>query len=154
MAIGKCMECGHLVSDQARACPSCGARLTYAGRHPLRLACGLALVGLLAIFGIYVVQAQRISSLPPLPVEVRFRPSLLGPRAGYVVVVENTSDASLPLIARLTHTAVRESRNYDLLVPARSRTDIGKLNGNWTGERGDQIRLENANYQPWSGSIP
>jgi DNA-directed RNA polymerase subunit RPC12/RpoP len=154
MAMGKCMECGNTVSDKARACPSCGAALTYGGRHPGRLVGAVAVVALLGIVGLYAIQANRISSLPPLPVEVKFRPSLLGARAGYVLVVENISDQSLPLIATVRHASVNDGKSYDLYVPPRSHTDIGKLSAGWTGEPGDRVTLENANYRPWSGSIP
>ena len=94
------------------------------------------------------------SELPPLPVNVKFRPSLLGPRAGYVLVIENTSSSPLPVIANLTHTSVNDGRRYDLYIPAGSQTDISKLVNGWTTEHGDRVTLENANYKPWSGSVP
>jgi hypothetical protein len=148
------MECGSAVSDQARTCPSCGAALTYGGRHPWRLAGAVVAVALLGALSLAAIHANRISSLPPLPVEVKFRPSLLGTRGGYVLVVENVSDQSLPLIATVRHASVTDGRSYDLYVPARSHSDIGKLSAGWTGEPGDRVTLENANYRPWNGSIP
>jgi hypothetical protein len=154
MAIGKCMECGQGVSEHAHVCPTCGAPLTFARRHPWRAIGALLVVGFVAIIGIFAMAENRISRLPPMPVQVNYRPSLLGARAGFVVVIENTSDQALPLMATLRHSAVNAGKSFDIYVPARSQMDIGRLNSGWTAERGDQIALQNSNYQPWRGSIP
>jgi hypothetical protein len=152
MALVNCAECGGGLSDQAIACPKCGAPVNRPRKtHPVTWA---ILAALVAVGVVYQVQADREAKLPPLPVNVRFRPSLLGPRAGYVLVIENTSGSPLPLIANLTHTAVNDGRRYDLYIPARSTTDISKLVNGWTTEHGDRVTLENANYKPWSGSVP
>ena len=153
MAMGKCMECGGAVSGHAKACPSCGAPLTYGGRHPWLAAVAAGIVVFIAVAGLRAVEADRISRLPPLPVEVKFRPSLMGASSGMVVLVENASYQPLPLKATFRHSAIDAAKTYDLYVPARSHTDIGRLNG-WIAEHGDRVMLQNAGYQPWSGSIP
>jgi hypothetical protein len=153
MAMGTCMECGSQVSEHANTCPKCGTPLTYGRRHPWRFAAAVVITILVGVIGLRVVEANRISKLPRLPVEVKFRPSLLGPRAGYVVLIQNTSDQALPIMATLKHSEVNDGKRFDLYVPAQSQSDIGRLSG-WIAERGDQIALQNSGYQPWHGSIP
>jgi hypothetical protein len=113
----------------------------------------MASVLLIAVASLRAIEANRVSKLPPLPVEVKFRPSLMGAQSGFVVLVENASDGALPLKATFRHSAVDEVKSYDLYVPARSHTDIGRLNG-WVAEHGDRVVLQNSSYRPWYGSIP
>jgi hypothetical protein len=152
MALVNCVECGNGLSDQAITCPKCGAPTKRSRKtHPFTW----VILAVLIVAGVgYQVQADREAKLPPLPVNVKFRPSLLGQRAGYVLVIENTSGSPLPLMANLTHASVNDSRRYDLYIPARSQTDISKLINGWTTEHGDRVTLENANYKSWSGSVP
>lgn len=161
MGLVKCRDCGNEVSERAPACPKCGAPRSEASvspsqpsrrpTHPLTWVLLIALIGG-AIW--YQVQDSRRAALPPMPVKVQFRKSLLGPRAGYVLMIENTSSTPLPLIARLTHAAVSDGRSFDLYIPALSSADISKFANGWITEPGDRVRLENSNFQPWTGSIP
>jgi hypothetical protein len=162
MPLVKCPDCGTDVSDRAPTCLKCGAprpadappfAVSSNGRntHPLTWAVLAVILGVMLYFW---AESNRSNRLPPLPVNVQFRKSLLGARAGYVLIVRNTSDSPLPIAATLTHPSINDSRTFSLYIPARSFTDVGKLNSGWTTQSGDQITLANNSFKPWSGSIP
>jgi hypothetical protein len=155
MALTLCSECKTQISERAPTCPKCGApqALPVQGRkqrktHPVTWVVFFALVGFL---GWKEYQSVHESSLPTLPLKAEYRKALLGP--GFVVQLQNTSTAAIPVVASLQHSSVNDLRRFDLYVPPGGSVEIGRLQG-WIGEPGDRITLENSNYQTWSGSIP
>jgi len=86
-----------------------------------------------------------------MPVSVKYRQGLLA--HGYVLLLKDTSEQSLQLMASLTHPAINDTRRFDVCIPANGSTAVGRLNG-WITQSGDCITLSNSNYQPWNGSIP
>jgi hypothetical protein len=159
MALVKCPDCSTDVSDRAPTCPKCGAprpadapplALSAKGRktHPVTLVVSALIIG--AIF-YYSWQWNRVGALPTMPVEVKFRHAVLG--SGFVLIVQNTSDKPLPLMASLTHPAINDSKRFDLFVGPRGHTDVSRFDG-WITQSGDRITLENSNFKPWNGSIP
>jgi hypothetical protein len=162
MALLKCSECGNDISDKAPACPKCGAPQAGIGTspvapnaggarrktHPITWAVFLVLVA--SVFW-FTLKSQHEAKLPPLPVDVQFRPALVGP--GLVLLFENKSAGAISFIATLQHAGLKEERKLEIYVAPRSTTSIGSREG-WIGQRGDQIQLENSNFKAWNGSIP
>jgi hypothetical protein len=171
VALVQCAECGKGISEKAGACPNCGAPLArpqgfasaaVAG-HPHQFApivvttrrpSPLAIVAAAVILGAiawFVINQQRIASMPPLPVAVEYRRALLGP--GLVLHVVNHSTRFLSLAATLTNPTLNTQQSYRLDVRPNGFVEVGHREG-WTLESGDKIRLTQADYQPWEGSIP
>jgi hypothetical protein len=173
MALIQCPECRQGISDQALACPKCGAPVrgsrgfasgaaAVAGnphqfapvvmttRKPTlaALIVGVLILGAIAAFAI---NQRRIANLPPLPVAVEYRRALLGP--GLVLHVVNNSNRYLSLAATLSNPTLNQQRSYRLDVRPNTFVEVGHREG-WTLESGDKIRLVQNDYQPWDGSIP
>jgi zinc ribbon protein len=162
MALLKCAECGNDISDKAATCPKCGAPQTTVATspvappaakerrktHPITWVVFFALVG--AVFW-FTMKSQHEATLPSMPVAVQFRPALLGP--GLVLMFENKSGNAISFIATLQHLGLNDEKRLEVYVAPRSTTSIGSKEG-WIGQRGDQIKLENSNFKPWTGSIP
>jgi hypothetical protein len=55
MALVKCSECGHRVSDKAKSCPSCGASFDNSGEELSQLIVKLVVLGALGLFFFLVV---------------------------------------------------------------------------------------------------
>jgi hypothetical protein len=160
MALVQCPDCGTAVSNLAAACPKCARPINMAEVAPTprrsvaretRPLAWIAAGALIIYLSYAAIKENHDAKLPPLPVNVEFRPALLGP--GYVLRLQNTSDRPLQLMASLTHPAVNDTRKYDVLVPARSFTELSHFNG-WITQHGDRIALENSNFKSWTGSIP
>jgi len=86
-----------------------------------------------------------------LPVQVQYRPAVLGP--GLVLLVTNESDRHLSLLAKLTNPTVKQERSYRLDVAPHATVDVGHREG-WILESGDQVQISSSGYKPWQGSIP
>ena len=165
MPLVKFPEGANQVSDRAPAGPKCGApraavpsaeatpsappQPTQARKtHPVTWAVAAIL---LPILGWDMWQSGREAKLPPMPVSVKFRPAVLEP--GFVLMLENTSNQPLSLVARLEHPAVRDMKRVGLYVGPKSHVDVDKVNG-WVAKSGDRITLENSDFKTWSASIP
>jgi uncharacterized membrane protein YccC len=55
MAMVKCSECGHRISDKAKSCPSCGVSYDNSGEELSQLIIKLVLLGALGLFFFFVV---------------------------------------------------------------------------------------------------
>jgi hypothetical protein len=55
MAMVKCSECGHRISDKAKSCPSCGVSYDISGEELSQLIIKLVLLGALGLFFFFVV---------------------------------------------------------------------------------------------------
>lgn len=158
MALIKCSECGKDISDQATACPNCGAPLvkaTPAGTKEKRKTSPIAWAAAAAIIVGLLWYSQsreyKEQSLPALPIEVKFRNALLG--TGLVLDVRNNSGKTLMVVTTLKNLTTHQEKTFRLDIPARHTGDIGHLEG-WILASGDQIEIANASYQTWRGSIP
>jgi hypothetical protein len=116
--------------------------------HPVTWAVAAIVI---PILGWDMWQSGRDAKLPPMPVSVKFRPLVLEP--GFVLMLENTSNQPLSLVARLKHPSIRGMKKVGLYVGPRSHVDVDKVSG-WLAQSGDRITLENSNFKTWSGSIP
>lgn len=167
MGLYRCNDCGNAVSDRAPACPRCGAPSPAAAEATLGAAISaaaaapaarparrathpVAWLALVAIIGCLLYAAYQ-SNLPRLPVDVKFRPALIGP--GLVLVFENTSGEQLTFVAPMNRPATNNTRSLELYAGPHQTVSIGSREG-WVGEHGDQITLKNNRFQSWSGSIP
>ena len=166
MGLYQCSDCGNAVSDKALACPRCGApspaAVTASGvaastvaaapaiRPPRRATHPLAWLALVALIGYLAYEAYQ-ANLPRLPVDVKFRPALVGP--GLVLMFENTSGQQLTFVATMQRPSTSNTRSLELYAGPHQTVSVGSRDG-WVGERGDQITLKNNHFQSWSGSIP
>jgi hypothetical protein len=55
MAMVKCSECGHRISNKAKSCPSCGVSYDNSGEELSQLIIKLVLLGALGLFFFFVV---------------------------------------------------------------------------------------------------
>jgi hypothetical protein len=55
MAMVKCSECGHRISDKAKSCPSCGVSYDNSSEELSQLIIKLVLLGALGLFFFFVV---------------------------------------------------------------------------------------------------
>jgi hypothetical protein len=55
MAMVKCSECGHRISDKAKSCPSCGVSYDNSSDELSQLIIKLVLLGALGLFFFFVV---------------------------------------------------------------------------------------------------
>lgn len=102
--------------------------------------------------------------LPPMPLDVSFRPAVLGP--GYVCMLQNLSDAPLTINVRfswgakwlwegnrrggLAWTTLREGT---MTIPARTRREVGWMEG-VALKQGTWVTAEHPDYQNGGGGIP
>lgn len=160
MALVQCSECKNKISDQAAACPNCGAPMKgpatasppSKGKKKTSQTTWVALF--LVIGGIvwYLQSRQfREQNLPPMPVEVSFRGALLGP--GLVLQLKNKSSRHLSIMATLKNPSTQQGQNYRLDVAPQGTTEVGHKEG-WTLASGDNIELFHNDYQSWKGNIP
>jgi hypothetical protein len=161
MGLYQCGDCGSPVSDRAPACPKCGAPSPAAAaasgaaaapaiRPARRATHPVAWLALVAIIG-YLLYAAYQANLPRLPVDVKFRPALVGP--GLVLLFENTSGQQLTFVATMNRQATSNTRSLELYAGPHQTVSVGSREG-WVGEHGDQITVKNNHFQSWSGSIP
>jgi uncharacterized membrane protein YvbJ len=55
MAMVKCSECGHRISDKAKSCPSCGVSYDNSSEEMSQLIVKLVVLGALGLFFFFVV---------------------------------------------------------------------------------------------------
>ena len=108
------------------------------------------------VFGIvaflFFAQSQGVGLLPkPLPVEVGYRPALLGD--GYVLHLHSTSGKSLPLNVTVTNPTFKKTRTYQIVLDGGAHKEIGHFEG-WTLASGDGIQVAHDGYLTLSVSIP
>jgi len=90
-------------------------------------------------------------SLPALPIEVKFRNALLGP--GMVLQVQNKSGAPLMVFVSLKNPTTQQEKSMRLDISPNGNGEIGHQEG-WVLASGDSIKVSNASYRTWQGSIP
>src|SRR5205807_1558785 len=101
-------------------------------------------------FGTYSNQFRE-TSLPPMPVEVAYRESLLG--RGRVFVIKSTSDRQLSVIATLTNPTTKQERRYRVDLSPRGTREIGWGEG-WVASSGDTVTLSHNDYKSYTARIP
>lgn len=165
LALITCGECAKQVSDKAQSCPNCGAPVSRSEstpvissqkpNQPVKKASQsiwavliLIVIGVLALMQLPSIKEQN---LPLLPVEVGYRPSLIG--EGLVLNVKNNSNRTLTILATLSNATLRSEKKFNLTISPSEVSEIGHLEG-WELVSGDQVKLFNAEYREWSGSIP
>jgi hypothetical protein len=169
MALIECQECKKQLSDQATACPHCGAPKASASIPPSPTAppkrrgtspIALVLAGVLAAGGAWywfendktaATRGFKEQSLPLLPIEVKTRQALLG--SGLVLAVHNKSSQVIALRVTLTNPTTQMSKAFALNVDPGKVGEIGHVEG-WSVAKGDQIEVFNVAFQTWNGSVP
>lgn len=158
MALIKCTECGKEISDQAPSCPGCGAPTAKSASPPTkekRKTSPVAWAALIAMIGglFWFSQSREYKeqSLPALPIEVKFRNALLGP--GMVLQVQNKSGAPLMVFVSLKNPTTQQEKSMRLDISPNGNGEIGHQEG-WVLASGDSIKVSNASYRTWQGSIP
>jgi len=158
VALIKCSECGKEISDQAPSCPGCGAptaKLTPLPTKEKRKTSPIAWAAAVAIIVGLLWYSQsreyKEQSLPALPIEVKFRNALLGP--GMVLQVQNKSGKPLMIVVSLKNPTTQQEKSFRLDISPNDNKEVGHVEG-WVLASGDTIKVSNANYQTWQGSIP
>lgn len=160
MALMQCPECKHQISDQAVACPNCGAPVkgpataSVPSKEKKKTSPATWVALLFVIAGIvWYLQSREFKeqSLPPIPVEVTFREALLGP--GLVLQVKNKSARHLSILVALKNPSTQQGQNYRLDVAPQGTSEVGHMEG-WTLASGDNIEIFHNDYQSWKGGIP
>jgi hypothetical protein len=160
MALVTCSECGKEVSDAAVSCPGCGAPTGIAGlsgaqERKKRKTSPIAWAALIAIVTGIAWYSQtrefKEQSLPPLPVEVRYRTAMLGP--GMVFHVKNTSSKPLFAVVTLKNPTTREEKSFRIDLARDGTAEIGHQEG-WVLAPGDTFQVFNEAFQTFQGSIP
>lgn len=154
MALIKCKECEKEISDQAVACPSCGAPVRNALNQDAKVksVSNKRWVVLALILGslLFVLSSIRQQSLPLLPIEVGYRNALLGP--GMVLQVKNTSDQILTVLVTLNNPTTSQEQSFRLDIDPHGVSEIGHKEG-WILAQGDNCEIKNNQFKPWIGSI-
>ena len=83
MALTVCKECGHKISSQAAACPSCGAPIVHARRTNARL---IVVISVIVVAVIVIVSNQSTSTGGKNPVKTS------AALTGSAVVITNLDD--------------------------------------------------------------
>ena|SRR3990170_6283355 len=158
MALVACTECKKEISDKAPACPNCGAPLATSTSpeqpklkrktHPVTWA--VLVVAIAGAAWYTQTRDYKEQSLPPIPVEVKYRPALMGP--GLVLHVSNTSEVPLVALVNLTNPTTKQSKSFRLDIQAKGSTELGHLEG-WVLAMGDELQISNDAYRSWKGSI-
>jgi hypothetical protein len=89
-------------------------------------------------------------TLPPLPIEVKHRPALLGD--GEVLQVGNQSKHSLMAIVTLTNPTTKQTKSFRIDIQPKKFAEIGHQEA-WVIASGDQIAIANDAFQTWRGSF-
>ena len=112
-----------------------------------------AVLVLLVIGAVWLFQTPSFKeqNLPPLPVEVGYRPALIG--EGLVLKVKNNSNRTLTILATLSNPTLHSEKTFNLTTAPNEVSEIGHLEG-WVLVSGDQVKLSNTEYKSWQGSIP
>jgi hypothetical protein len=155
MALVACKECGKEMSDQAAACPGCGAPPKPVSKKPAtRKTSPVAWAAAFAIIAGLVwyttTRDYKEQSLPPIPVDVKFRQALLGP--GMVLQVHNTSDRPIVALVNLSNPTTQQRKSFRVDVAGNGTSEIGHQEG-WTLAVGDNVEVFNDAYRSWTGTI-
>lgn len=110
-----------------------------------------ALVALVVGAVWYQVRESHEQSLPPLPVEVKYRSALLGP--GMVLQVQNTSDHPLFAVVKLRNPTTGVEKSFRIDMSSKGSAEIGHKEG-WVLASGDTFEFVNEGFRSWQGSIP
>lgn len=161
MALVKCEECRKEVSEKATACPACGAPIATetatptSGHTGKRKTTPAAWAGLIIVLGLVLWYSQsrnfKEQSLPPIPIEVRFREALVGP--GMVLRVKNKVDRDLVALVKLRNPTTQEEKSFRLDIAGSGYSEIGHVEG-WVLAHGDEISIFNSSFRTWVGTIP
>lgn len=160
MALIQCSECQHQVSDKASVCPKCGAPIgastlsvssPTSKRKTSPFAWATLLITVVSIAWYFQSSSYREQSLPPMPIEIKYRSALLG--SGLVVAVNNTSDRHLSILATFKNPSLNQEKSFRIDVPPHEKTEVGHREG-WAFTSGDSIMLTHNDYKSWKGSIP
>lgn len=108
----------------------------------------VAAVVLATIIGLAII---HVETLPPMPIAVGYRTSLLG--HGLVITFRNDSDHPMDFVATIEHPDTGTVWKRDLYAAAGRTVETGWEQG-WTGEHGDRVEVENNKFRTWRGSIP
>lgn len=158
MALIKCNECSKEISNQAIACPGCGALISKASltqskeKKKTSKATWTVLVALVVIVFLYTQsRGFQEQSLPLLPVEVGFRNALTGP--GMVLRVKNTSNQSLTTLVTIKNPTTQQEKSFRLDIPAHGISEVGYKEG-WVLAHGDSLIIFHDKFRSWIGNIP
>lgn len=89
------------------------------------------------------------ASQPELPIQITFRPALLG--AGQVAVFRNVSPQTISAIAHLSDPRTGQSRNYSLAIDSQLSSQIGHAEG-WPVTPGQVIEISANGYKTVSAT--
>jgi hypothetical protein len=91
------------------------------------------------------------TALPPMPVVVNFRSSILG--KGLVAVIQNTSDRYLTVVLSVRNPSLSTAKRFKLELEPKSSTDFGHLEG-WQFAAGDELGLYNDGFDALKITVP
>ena len=87
---------------------------------------------------------QQIDNRPTMPVDVKFRPALLG--SSMVVQLGNESDRYLSVVAKFSNPTTDQKLAARVDLAPHQTKEIGHLEG-WAFESGDHITIEHNDYK-------
>ncbi|MBI1284938.1 MAG: hypothetical protein GC183_11440 [Thiobacillus sp.] len=91
------------------------------------------------------------TTLPPIPVVINFRSSILG--KGLVAVIQNTSDRYLPVVLSVRNPSLSTAKRFKLELEPKSSIDFGHLEG-WQFAAGDELGLYNDGFGALKITVP
>lgn len=91
------------------------------------------------------------TALPPMPVVINFRSSILG--KGLVAVLQNTSDRYLAVVLSVRSPSLSTAKRFKLELEPKSSTDFGHLEG-WRFAAGDELGLYNDGFDALRITVP
>jgi hypothetical protein len=91
------------------------------------------------------------TTLPPIPVVINFRSSILG--KGLVAVIENTSDRYLTVVLSVRNPSLSTAKRFKLELEPKSSTDFGHLEG-WQFAAGDELSLYSDGFGALKITVP
>lgn len=91
------------------------------------------------------------TALPPMPVVINFRSSILG--KGLVAVIQNTSDRFLTVVLSVRSPSLSTAKRFKLELEPKSSTDFGHLEG-WQFAAGDELGLYSDSFDALKITVP
>jgi len=95
--------------------------------------------------------ALAAASMPELPVQVSFRPALLG--AGMVAIIRNTSSRTLSVAANFIDPSLGRSKSFALAINPGGVAEIGHAEG-WPVTSGQTLSVSANGFKPTSIVAP